>query len=83
MADGEITLKLDAETERRLRAVADARGRSVEDYLRELIVDDLTEDWAEDERIAGVADQSDAWRPAEVAVSYFRSALHERVKKTR
>lgn len=83
MADGEIRVKLDENTERRLRAVADASGRSVDDYLRDLIAEDLALDWTEDEEIAAATDQSGGWRSGDEAVSYFRAALHEHTKKAR
>jgi len=75
MADGEITVKLDADTERRLRAAASAAGRPVDDYLRDLIADDLSFDWAESESIAAETNRAGAWRTAEEAVAHFRSAL--------
>ncbi|MBL8557042.1 MAG: hypothetical protein JNL41_22405 [Phenylobacterium sp.] len=81
MADGEIRVKLGADTERRLRAVADASGRSVNDYLRDLIAEDLALDWREDEEIAAASDRSGGWRTADDAVSYFRTELHRHVKK--
>lgn len=83
MADGEIKVTLDTDTERRLRAVADAAGRSVDEYLKALIAEDLSFDGMEDERIAKASDEAGDWRTAEEAVSHFRAALHERAKKAR
>lgn len=37
MADGEITVKLDAETQARLEAFAQAAGQSVAEYVHDLI----------------------------------------------
>jgi predicted transcriptional regulator len=47
MADGELTLKLDDDTARRLQEAADAAGRPVADYAVELIADGLADGWAE------------------------------------
>ena len=84
MADGEIRVRLDAETEQRLKALADAAGRSVGDYVHELITDRLDEgDWAEDERIADEAERTGALHSVEETVAHFRHELHKQVKKTR
>lgn len=47
MADGEVTVKLDPETTRRLVVVAQAAGQTVPDYVRGLITDRLQgdDDW--------------------------------------
>jgi len=47
MADGELTLKLDDETARRLQEAADAAGRPVADYAAGLIAGRLGDSWAE------------------------------------
>jgi predicted DNA-binding protein len=84
MADGEVTITLDAETERRLKEAADAAGRSVDDYVRDLIRDDLDEDdWAEDARIAEQAERTGASHSVQEAMAHFRSELHGQVKKSR
>lgn len=44
MADGELTLKLDDETKRRLGEAAAAAGMSVEDYAVGLLSDELGAD---------------------------------------
>ncbi|PZQ52089.1 MAG: hypothetical protein DI570_24645 [Phenylobacterium zucineum] len=44
MADGDVTVKLDAETRRRLEAAAGAAGVSVEDYVRGIIAEDIADD---------------------------------------
>lgn len=47
MADGELTLKLDEATARRLQEAADAAGRPVGDYAADLIGVGLDNDWAD------------------------------------
>ncbi|MBP7650238.1 MAG: TraY domain-containing protein [Phenylobacterium sp.] len=84
MADGELTLKLDDETARRLKAAADAAGRSVDDYAAELISDGLggDDDVAEDLRIAEEYDRTGVSYSVEESVAHFRQALLARVPKT-
>lgn len=84
MADGELTLKLDDETARRLKAAADAAGRSVDDYAAELISDGLggDDDFAEDLRIAEEFDRTGASYSVEESVAHFRKTLLARVPKT-
>jgi len=84
MADGEVRVTLDAETERRLKAAADAAGRSVDEYARALIVEGLDEDdWAEDDRIADDAERTGASHSVQEAMADFRAELHAQVKKSR
>jgi predicted transcriptional regulator len=55
MADGDLTLKLDDETARRLEAAAETAGRSVAELAAEFISSGLSDwdaaDWAEVDRI--------------------------------
>ena len=84
MADGEVRVTLDAETERRLQVAADAAGRSLDDHARALIVEGLDDDdWAEDERIALDAQRTGASHSVQEAMAHFRAELHARVKKHR
>jgi predicted DNA-binding protein len=83
MADGEITVKLDAETEQRLKDAADAAGRSVDDYVRELIVDGLDDDWAEDVRIAKEYDRTGVSYSVEEAMARFDAAMKVQLAKRR
>jgi predicted DNA-binding protein len=84
MADGELTLKLDDETVRRLQEAADAAGRSVVDYVQDLIREGLVDDdWAEDVRIAEECDRSGVSHSVEEAMSHFRRELHAQAKKDR
>lgn len=84
MADGEVKVTLDAETERRLKAAAEAAGRSVGDHARALIREGLDDsDWTEDLRIAEDAERTGSSYSVEDAVAHFRTALHAQVKKAR
>ena len=84
MADGEVRVTLDAETERRLKAAADAAGRSVDDYARDLIVEALDEDdWAEDVRIAEEADRTGVSYSVEEGLAAFDAAVKSHVTKAR
>ena len=47
MADGGLTIELDAELATRLREAAKAAGRSTDDYASELISQGLAEDWTD------------------------------------
>jgi predicted DNA-binding protein len=86
MADGELTLKLDDETARRLHAAAEAAGRPVGDYAAELIAEGLPlaeDDWAEDVRIAEEMDRTGISYSVEEADAHFRAALMAEVQKNR
>lgn len=81
MADGEVRVTLDTETERRLRAAADAVGRSMDDYARGLIVEALDDGGCDaDIQIADLAERTGASRSLEEAMAHFRAALHAQVK---
>ncbi len=84
MADGELTLKLDDDTVRRLKAAADAAGRSVDEHARALISDGLgaEDDFAEDLRIAEEYDRTGVSYSVDESVAHFRQALLARVPKT-
>jgi hypothetical protein len=81
MADGEITVKLDAETERRLKEAAAAAGRSVDDYAHDLIVDALDDGWAGAERALEEYERTGVSYSVEEAAAHFREELHRQVKK--
>ncbi|MFZ3006178.1 MAG: TraY domain-containing protein [Phenylobacterium sp.] len=85
MADGELTLKLDHDTARRLKAAADAAGRSVDDYAAEVISDHLEseDDWATDLAIAEEFDRSGVSYSVEEAMATFEAALKAQVDKRR
>lgn len=83
MADGELILKLDDDTARRLQAAADAAGRPVADYAAELISGGLDEDWAEDLRIAEEYDRTGEYLSVEEGLAFFRATLDEQLAKPR
>jgi predicted DNA-binding protein len=86
MADGELTLKLDDETARRLQAAADAAGRPVGDYAAELIAEGLPlddDDWAEDVRIAEEVDRTGISYSVEEAMAVFDVAVERELARRR
>lgn len=84
MADGELILKLDDETARRLQEAADAAGRSVGDYVQALIREDLDDDdWAEDERIAEEYDRTGVSYSVEEGLAAFDAAVSRRLAPKR
>ena len=83
MADGDVILKLDEQTARRLSAVAALAGQSVDDYVRTMIVDMLHEDWAEDLRIAAEYDQTGDSHSVEEGLAVFDNAVARRFEAKR
>ncbi len=83
MADGELILKLDDDTARRLRAAADAVGRPVEAYAAELISGGLDDDWADEVRAAQEYDRTGEHLSVEEGLSIFRSAVEDQLAKRR
>lgn len=77
MADGELTLKLDDETARRLRAAAEAAGLPMEDFVTRLISQRLeaTDDWVEDERIIEEMDRSGVSYSVAEGMAVFDAAM--------
>ncbi|MBS0361938.1 MAG: hypothetical protein JSR98_11185 [Proteobacteria bacterium] len=85
MADGELTLKLDDDTARRLQDAADAAGQTVAAYASSLIADRLSgdDDWAEDERIVEEYDRTGVSYSVEEAMAAFDAAVEVQLKKPR
>jgi predicted transcriptional regulator len=85
MADGELTLKLDDETARRLQEAADAAGRPAADYARDLIADHLStdENWAEDVRILEEYDRTGVSYSVEEGLAAFDAAVKVQLAKPR
>ena len=85
MADGELTLKLDDETARRLKEAAKAAGRPLSEYVSDLIADHLAadDDWAEDVRIAEESERTGDWVTLEEALGKFRDDLEARLAAKR
>ncbi|ODT88812.1 hypothetical protein [Phenylobacterium sp. SCN 70-31] len=84
MADGEITLKLDDDMQRRLTEAADAARMSVEDYVRGIIREDLGHDAASDilaesRRRLATYDRTGAYISVEEAMAHFNSELEARL----
>ncbi len=80
MADGELTLKLDDETARHLKAAADAAGRPIGDYVVELIEDRLKEDrWAESRRRLAEYDRTGESISVEEMLEHFDESLAARL----
>ncbi len=78
MADGALMVTLDEDIGRRLRAAADAAGRSVDEYAAALISSGLN-DWGED--FARLAEYEATGRsvPAADALQRFHALLEERL----
>lgn len=81
MADGEITLTIDADLAERLRAGADAKGQTVEAYALERLAAQVAEDgadWAEDFNRADEFDRTGQAMPVEAFIGRLRTATTER-----
>ena len=84
MADGELTLKLDSETERNLRKAADAAGVAVESYALNMIADALAQDrWSESIRRLGEYDDTGESISVTEAVTHFDQELQARLARSR
>ena len=82
MADGELTLKLDDATVRRLQAAADAVGQPIDSYAADVLAGAVSgEDWAEDYRRAAEYDRTGKYVSLEEALTEFRDAVDERLSK--
>jgi len=81
MADGEIRVKLDDATVQRLENVAEAAGQSVDEFVRNLIANRLDDDWSEDLAALEEYDRTGVSYSVEEAMTHFRDALHEHVRK--
>lgn len=84
MADGEITVKLDAETREWLEAAAETAGRSVGDFVRDLIHAKVRgQDWADD--VAAYEDfrRSGLAYSVEEAMAHFDDAVADQLAKSR
>ena len=80
MADGELTLKLDDETARRLATLADVAGVSVETYVLEIIADDLEHDGLAVSRIRlAEYDRTGEFISVEEAMAHFDRAAEARL----
>lgn len=81
MADGELTLKLDDDTVRRLQEAADAAGVPIGDYAADVLSEAVAEDWAEDfRRVADYKRTGNSLSVQEWAEE-FRGALEDEIAK--
>jgi hypothetical protein len=83
MADGGLTIELDAALVARLREAADAVGRSAEDYASELIAQGLSDRWAEARASLARYDRTGEHVDAKAALAASRGRLVERLDRAR
>ena len=82
MADGELTVKVDADTAQRLEALAEAAGQSVGEYVRDLIVHSLPDDdWAEDIAAFEEYERTGLSYSVEEAMAHFDAAVKAHLAK--
>jgi hypothetical protein len=80
MADGELTLKLDDETVRRLQAAADAAGQAVGDYVQGLIATQLEgARWVESRRRLEEYDRTGESDEAAEVMDEFQARVAARI----
>ena len=78
MADGDLTLHLDEETAKRLRAAADAAGRPAEEYAADVIAEHLADDLEEDLRIFEDYERTGVSYSLEEGMAIFDAAVKRR-----
>ena len=83
MADDDFRLELSEELGRRLKAAADAAGRSVDDYAAKLIIEGLEGSWDEDFARYEEYKRTGEYIDAETAMREFRSVLKARLAEKR
>jgi predicted transcriptional regulator len=86
MADGELTLKLDDETARRLQEAADAAGRPVADYAADLLartVEPYDTEWDEAFEALAEFDRTGESVSLDEALEKARAALDEQLARRR
>ena len=79
MADGELTLKLDDDTVRRLRAAADAAGVSMDRIAADLIAEGLDHDWTEALASLAEYDRTGVSYSLDEAMNLARNDLEEKL----
>lgn len=79
MADGELTLKLDDDIVRRLRAVADATGVTMGRFAADLIADGLDHDWTEALASLAEYDRTGVSYSLDEAMNLARNDLEEKL----
>lgn len=82
MADGDLTLKLDEDTRKRLNQAADAAGVSMEDYVLGVIAEDLElEPLAVSRQRLADYDRTGDYITLEEAMAHFDSELEARLAR--
>lgn len=79
MADGELTLKLDVDTVRRLRAAADAAGVTMDRIAADLIAEGLDHGWTEALESLREYDRTGAYVTLDEALNLARNNLEEKL----
>ena len=79
MADGELTLKLDDDTVRRLRAAADAAGVTMDRIAADLIADGLDHDWTQALASLAEYDRTGVSYSLDEAMNLARNDLEEKL----
>ena len=83
MADGGLTIELDAALGARPREAAEAVGRSAEDYASALIAQGLGDGWAEARASLAEYDRTGEYVDAKQALADSRARLVERLDRAR
>jgi len=83
MADGDFKLELSEELGRRLKAAAEAAGRSVDDYAAGLISQGLESSWDEDYARYDEYRRTGEYLDAETVMRDFKAALKRRFSEKR
>jgi predicted transcriptional regulator len=86
MADGELTLKLDDETARRLREAADAAGRPIADYAADLLARNFEQfdaEWDEAYEALAEFDRTGESVPLDEALARARAVLDGQLARRR
>lgn len=79
MADGKLTLKLDDDTVRRLRAAADAAGVTMDRIAADLIADGLDHDWTQALASLAEYDRTGVSYSLDEAMNLARNDLEEKL----
>jgi hypothetical protein len=83
MADGGLTIEIDAALGARLRDAAEAAGQSAAEYASELIAQGLGDGWAQARASLADYDRTGEYVDAREAMQSFRARLVERLDRAR
>jgi predicted transcriptional regulator len=84
MADGSVTIEIDAATAARLKSAAEAAGRSPDEHASLLLAEALRavdDDWAETKAALAEYDRTGEYIDAETAMAQFRAHLVARLDR--